>query len=162
VERHLNHCRDCTGRVADFRAESGAIRLGLEVLADEADFSGFAQKVMARLTPHKPPFWERVLLQAGEIWRYQRIELAGVAAAALALLFVAPVLWRAQVAADAAPVHLAVRSVRVDPAAHVAPVVMTNDQTGDAIIWLVDHEDHQDVDESSSDEEPTAPHLPQQ
>jgi hypothetical protein len=38
--------------------------------------------------------------------------------------------------------HLAVRSVRVDPAAHVAPVVMTNEQTGDAIIWLVDHDDH--------------------
>ena len=36
VDTHLSACRDCTGRVADLRAESGLVRLGMEMLADEA------------------------------------------------------------------------------------------------------------------------------
>jgi anti-sigma factor RsiW len=142
VERHLSHCPDCTGRVTDLRAEGGLVRHGLELLTDDADFTGFAQKVMARVTPQRPPFWERLRITLIETWTYQRAALGSGLAVAAALLIIIPVGWQARNAAQASPTHLAVRSVTVDPSAHVAPVVFTNDQTGDAIIWLVDHDDH--------------------
>src|SRR5262249_4703229 len=72
VERHLNVCRDCTARAADLRAESGLIRHGLDLAADEVDFKDFAQKVMARLTPYKPPLWERLRVSLSEMFLYQR------------------------------------------------------------------------------------------
>jgi anti-sigma factor RsiW len=156
VEQHVASCGACPKRVADFRAASGLVRLGLERVADEADFSGFAQGVMARLTPQRPPLWERIRLGWSESWQHQRGRFAGGFAVAVVLAIALPVGYRAQLASQAPLPHLAVRSVIVDPGAHVAPVVMTNDQTGDAIIWLVDHEDHpaRAPDESSLDEAP--------
>jgi anti-sigma factor RsiW len=169
VERHLTHCPDCTGRVADFRAEAGLVRHGLELLTDEADFTGFAQKVMAQVTPQRPPFWERLRIIVGETWRYQRAALGSGLALAAALLLALPLGLSARHAMQAIPAHLSVHSVTVDPGAHVAPVVLTNDQTGDAIIWLVDHDHHAiegkppGGDEHPGDEDATSPgHLPRE
>src|SRR5438874_11419820 len=72
VERHLSACKDCTMRVSDLRAESGLVRVGMEMLADQVDFKDFAQKVMARVTPEKPPFFERLRISASEMFLYQK------------------------------------------------------------------------------------------
>jgi hypothetical protein len=128
----------------------------MELRADEADFTDFSQRVLARVGPHELPMWERVRLFIGETWRFQRGWLAsGLAAAALVAVAI-PVGMQLQAAGEGATGLLTVRSVYVDPGAHVAPVVMTNEQTGDAIIWLVDHDDHvpATADESSQDELP--------
>src|SRR4051812_13576914 len=141
VERHMSACRDCTGRVADLRAESGLIRHGLDLAADEVDFKDFAQKVMARLTPYKPPLLERVRVSLSEMFLYQRTAMISSLAGAAAVLFVglpALLLWQPTPDGYARP-QMAVQSVTTEAGAKVSPVVMTNDK-GDAIIWMVSTE----------------------
>ena len=140
VERHLAACRDCTGRTADLRAESGLVRVGLEMAADEVDFKDFAQKVMARVTPERPPLLERLRLSFTEMMRYQRTAfVSSLATAAVVLLVAIPLLSR-----DSAPVgyageRMTVQAVRASGGARVAPVVMEAED-GNAIIWLVDEQ----------------------
>lgn len=138
VERHLSACRDCTGRVADLRAESGLIRHGLDLAADEVDFKDFAQKVMARLTPYKPPLLERVRVSFSEMFLYQRTAMLSSLAGAAAVLFIGlPALLLWQPTPDGyARQMMAVQSVTTEAGSKVTPVVMTSDK-GDAIIWMV-------------------------
>ena len=137
VERHLAACADCTARVADFRAEAGLVRLGLEMMADEVDFKDFGNQVLAKLTPEKPPLLERFALSFAEMFRYQRWQLAtGIAVAALALLVGLVLSLRPAPKAGYGSAEVAVQSVSTDQGAKVAPVVLKTQQ-GDAIIWLV-------------------------
>jgi anti-sigma factor RsiW len=141
VERHMSACRDCTGRVADLRAESGLIRHGLDLAADEVDFRDFAQQVMARLTPYKPPLMERLRVSLSEMFLYQRTTMVTSLVTAAAVLFVAVptlLLWKGTPEGYARP-QMAVNSVTTEAGARVTPVVMTNDK-GDAIIWMVSTE----------------------
>src|SRR4051812_22057142 len=93
VERHLTACHDCTARAADLRAESGLLRVGLEMAADDVDFSDFSQKVLARVTPMKPPLLERWKVSLSEMFTYQRGMLVSSMAGAAALALIAvPVL----------------------------------------------------------------------
>ncbi len=154
VERHLSACKDCTMRVADLRAESGLVRLGMEFLADEADFSDFAQKVMARVTPEKAPLLERIRISLAEMFEHQRRMMLTVAvtAAVVALVLVPLALRGSRTPFGYGQGQLMVEAVTADEKAHVAPVVMTSEK-GDAIIWLVDHQDHQGTDEDDEDED---------
>lgn len=140
VERHLTACKDCPGRVADLRAESGLVRIGLEMAADEVDWSGFSQKVLARVTPEKPPLMDRLKASFSEMFLYQRGTLiSGMAVAAAVAVVATTVLLRDPAStAGYAQEQMAVDTVKTHPSAHVAPVVMESDQ-GSAIIWLVDH-----------------------
>ncbi len=140
VERHLAACRDCTGRTADLRAESGLVRVGLEMAADEVDFKDFAQKVMARVTPERPPLLERLRLSLSEMMRYQRTAfVSSLATAAVVLLVAVPLLARDSAPVGYAAEHMTVQAVRPHGAARVAPVVMEAED-GNAIIWLVDEQ----------------------
>jgi anti-sigma factor RsiW len=142
VERHLAACQACAGRVADLRAESGLIRIGLEMASDDVDFSKFSQNVMARITPERPPLWERVKLSVSELFLYQRGQLVtGMVAAAVVALVAVPLLTRESYPLGYARERMELTAVSTDSEAHVSPVVMYTDK-GDAIIWLVDHEDH--------------------
>ena len=136
VERHLAACTDCTGRVADLRAESGLVRLGMEMLADEADFTGFSQKVMARITPERPPLWERFKLAASEMFLYQRGGLVTAAATVAVVVLAAILVLRDGTPTGYANERVAVQEVTVEEGAQVAPVVMSTDN-GNTIIWLV-------------------------
>lgn len=140
VEQHVAHCKDCAGRVADLRAESGLIRIGLEMAADEVDWNGFAAKVMAQVTPEKPPLLERLKLSLSEMFTYQRGALiSGFAVAAAVLLVAGTLVFRPPApTAGYAQAEMAVQTVVTDKSAHVQPVVLDADQ-GSAIIWLVDH-----------------------
>lgn len=139
VERHLTGCPGCAGRVADLRATSGLTRVGLEMLAEEADFSDFAAKVMARVTPEKAPLWERLGIAVSELFTYQRWQLAtGLAVALLAVLAAAGWMLKPATPAGYGSAQMAELTVDTDQGAQVAPVVMKTQQ-GDAIIWLVQH-----------------------
>jgi anti-sigma factor RsiW len=143
VERHLAACRDCTGRTADLRAESGLLRVGLEMAVDEVDFKDFAQKVMARVTPEKPPLLERMRLTLSEMFLYQRTAMvSSLATAAVLMLVGLPLLLSERAPVGYAAERMTVQAVRTYEEAHVAPVVMETDNGG-AIIWLVDREEHQ-------------------
>jgi hypothetical protein len=133
----------------------------MEMLADEADFKDFAQKVMARVTPERPPLLERWSLSLNELFTYHRSAmLSSAVTAALVLAIGLPLLLRDRVAHGYASPQMAVEIVTTDEGAHVAPVVMES-ENGNAIIWLVNHPDHaQDSDEAAREElelEPKAP-----
>jgi anti-sigma factor RsiW len=154
VERHLAACRDCTGRTADLRAESGLVRVGLEMAADEVDFKDFAQRVMARVTPERPPLLERLRLSVSEMMRYQRTAfVSSLATAAVVLLVAIPLLSRGSAPVGYAGERMTVQAVRASggAGAHVAPVVMEAED-GNAIIWLVDEQKVKSGDESVQDE----------
>lgn len=138
VERHLSACPDCTMRVADLRAESGLIRIGLEFAADDVDFRDFAQNVMARITPERPPVLERVKMWFSETLLYQRgTMITAMATAAIVLAVAVPVALQTRTPVGYAGERMMVEGVRADPGAQVAPVVYET-ETGDAIIWMLD------------------------
>ncbi|HZH03380.1 MAG TPA: zf-HC2 domain-containing protein [Myxococcaceae bacterium] len=138
VERHVSVCRDCTGRVADLRAESGLVRLGMEMLADEADFKDFAQQVMARVTPERLPLLERWKLALSETLTHQRGALAySLAGAACALAVAVPWVVSQRAPVGYASPQMAVESVNAESGARIAPVVKRAGE-GNTIIWLVD------------------------
>lgn len=138
VERHIGACQSCAMRVADLRAESGLVRIGLEMLADEVDFKDFSQKVMARLTPERPPLLERWRLALSELVLHERkVLVASFAAAAVALAITLPLALSTRAPEGYAAERMMVEAVSVDQGARVAPVVMET-EGGDTIIWLVD------------------------
>jgi anti-sigma factor RsiW len=139
VERHLAACPDCTGRVADLRAESGLVRLGMEMLAEEADFTGFAQKVMARITPEKPPLVEQWRLAFSELFFHQRSALVAAAATVAVVVLGVLLLTRGGTPTGYGAERITVENVQVDESADVAPVVLNTDD-GNAIIWLVNRD----------------------
>jgi anti-sigma factor RsiW len=141
VERHLGACRDCASRAADLRAESALLRVGLEMAVDEVDFKDFTQRVMARVTPERPPLLERLRISLSEMFLYHRTAMvSSLATAAVLALVVVPMVMNQ----DEAPMgygadRMRVRAVRASEGAKVAPVVLESDD-GNTIIWVVDQE----------------------
>ncbi len=141
VERHLSACRDCTGRVADLRAESGLIRIGLEMAADQADFKDFAQKVMARVTPEKAPLWERLSLSLSELFTYHRpVMVSSFVTAVVVAVVAVPLVLSGGSPAGYAGEQMTVQQVETEGEAAVRPVVMESDE-GNQIIWLAPAEE---------------------
>jgi anti-sigma factor RsiW len=167
VERHLAACKDCAMRVADLRAESGLMRVGMEMAADEADFKDFSQKVMARITPSRPPFFERLKVSVSEAFLYQRGTLVtAMASAAVVALVALPFVLREGTPTGYSSERMAVQSVKADDPVHLAPVVLET-KAGNSIIWLVDNEpapaSNGPGDESANEErelDPAAPSSP--
>ncbi|NVJ01896.1 zf-HC2 domain-containing protein [Myxococcus sp. AM009] len=140
VERHLAACRDCTGRAADLRAESGLLRVGLDMAVDDVDFKDFTQRVMARVTPDKPPLMERLKLAVSEMFLYQRTAMiSSLATAAVLVLVGVPLLMSDRAPVGYASERMTVKSIQPYRNAEVAPVVMETDNGG-TIIWLVDED----------------------
>ncbi len=141
VERHLAACRDCTGRAADLRAESALLRVGLEMAVDEVDFKDFTQKVLARVTPERPPLLERVRISLSELFLYHRTAMVSsfVTAVLVALVAVPMLLSRNDVPMGYGGERMRVRAVRASEGAKVAPVVLESED-GNTIIWVVDQD----------------------
>jgi anti-sigma factor RsiW len=161
VESHLASCQECAARAADLRAESALIRVGMELLADDADLRDFSKKVMSRISPAPAPLFERWRVSLSELLTHRRGMMISVGAAAAAVLAIAP-LWLIRSAPDGyASAKMAVKAVSTVPEAHVAPVVMAGAENGDAIIWLVSHKHV--LEEQAAAEAQQAPELsPQQ
>lgn len=141
IERHLSACKACTGRAADLRAESGLLRVGLDMAVDEVDFKDFTQKVMARVTPDKPPLLERLRLSLSEMFLYQRTAVySSLATAAVVLLVAIPLLWGNQAPLGYANERMKVQAVRSLDPGRIAPVVMETDD-GSTIIWTVEQDE---------------------
>jgi anti-sigma factor RsiW len=165
VERHLAACKECTGRAADLRATSGLVRIGMDFAADDVDWKDFNQKVMAGLTPHKPPFGERLKASVSEMFLYQRGPLVASFATAMAVIAVAATfLLRPQTPLGYASPRMALEQVETTDA-HVTPVVMTT-ENGDTIVWIVDRVDPPSAstskpqDDEDDEEDATPTHEP--
>jgi anti-sigma factor RsiW len=165
VERHLSACRDCTSRAADLRAESALLRVGLEMAVDEVDFKDFTQRVMARVTPERPPLLERLRISLSELFLYHRTAMvSSLATAAVLVLVAVPLLsQRDDVPPGYGGDRMRVRAVRASEGAKVAPVVLESED-GNTIIWVVDQEPDAAHDDASDEldletprDEPKAP-----
>jgi anti-sigma factor RsiW len=140
VEQHLAANKESAMQVADFRAASGLMRLTFEQQADQEDWKDFSNQVLAKLTPDKPPLFERLKTAVSEMFAYQRGAFVGAMATAFVMLAVATgayVMGSSQSPAGYANERLSVQTVKVEQGARVAPVVMET-EGGDAIIWMVD------------------------
>ena len=95
-----------------------------------ADFTGLADRVLGRVS-RRPG----LVARAREAWRRPWFPVGGLVAIAAASFFafrpVAPV---------PGPPGVVVQSVTSDTPSHVQPVVLKT-ESGDAIIWLVEHPD---------------------
>src|SRR5215510_6445652 len=72
LEQHLASCFNCSSRVADLRAGSGLLRIGLDMRTDEVDWRDFTKGVMARIAPAPVPFAERWRVSLRELFTYRR------------------------------------------------------------------------------------------
>jgi anti-sigma factor RsiW len=155
VERHLAACRDCTGRAADLRAESALLRVGLEMAVDEVDFKDFTQKVLARVTPERPPLLERVRISLSELFLYHRTAMVSsfVTAVLVALVAVPMLLSRDDVPMGYGGERMRVRAVRASEGAKVAPVVLESED-GNTIIWVVDQDAQDERQPGKTQDEP--------
>lgn len=146
VEQHLAADKESAAMVADLRAASGLVRLTFENAADDEDFKDFSTQVLARLTPQKLPFFERVKLSLSETFTYQRPMLVTAMAAAMALLVAVPVglrLLNPSTPSGYASADVEVQSVSVADS-KVRPIVLETDK-GDAIIWTVEEQQKEKV-----------------
>ena len=140
IERHLAACRECASRAADFRAESALLRVGLDMAVDDVDFKDFTQKVMARVTPDRPPLLERLRISLSEMFLYHRTAMvSSLATAAVVVLVAVPmVMNRPEPAPGYGAERMRVLKVRA-VSNKVAPVILESDN-GDTIVWTVDRE----------------------
>ncbi len=140
VEQHLAADKQSAAMVADLRAASGLVRLTYEAKADEEDFSDFSAQVLARLTPQKLPFFERMKLTVSETFTYQRPLLLTAMATAMAVLVAVPLgLQLTRGPAGYGSNEFEVQSVSVSSDAKVRPIVLETEK-GDAIIWTVEEQ----------------------
>ena len=140
VEQHLAANKESAMQVADFRAASGLMRLTFEQQADQEDWKDFSNEVLAKLTPEKPPLFDRLKTALSEMFTYQRGAFVGAMVTAALMVTVASlafILGTSKGGAGYANDQMKVISVKPQAGAHVAPVVMETDN-GDAIIWMVD------------------------
>jgi anti-sigma factor RsiW len=127
VERALAADARLRQALDSLRTVTLAVRRTVQVEADRTDFTGLADRVLARV-PRSPSFLER----RRNRWMPVGGLLVAAAAAALFLLRPTPV--------PPVPQGVVVQSATADGTAEVQPVVMKT-ETGDAIIWLVEHPD---------------------
>jgi anti-sigma factor RsiW len=138
VEQHLANEPKSASQVADFRAGDALMRHALETQADEVDWKGFTDGVMARLTPDRLPWLLRLKVAFSETLTWQRGPLlGGLAGAAAAVAIVIPVTLRYSTPDGYGAARVQVQTVAVDTEAKVKPVVMETDD-GDAVIWVLD------------------------
>lgn len=97
LERELAEEPRLEERLRDHEALGGLLREGLERRADAIDFSAFTDEVMARLpaTPAAPSFLERFQQAFRDFLVVRRFQAISLAAAAVLLLIVGPLLWDA-------------------------------------------------------------------
>jgi len=160
VEQHLAANKESAMQVADFRAASGLMRLTFEQQADAEDWKDFSNQVLAKLTPDKPPLFERMKAALSEMFTYQRGMMVGAMVTAALMVTVgslAFLLGSTTGGAGYGNEQLKLQTVKVDQGAHVAPVVMETD-SGDAIIWMVKDQPEPELpnvknDDSKKDEE---------
>ncbi|HET9036275.1 MAG TPA: zf-HC2 domain-containing protein [Myxococcaceae bacterium] len=114
------------------RGLGSAVRALSDAEVTKADFSGLADRVMARVS-RRPGFLDRVR----EAWRRPWLPVGGLVAVAAAAFFI---FGPAASTGPTAP-GVVVQSASADSSQNQLQPVVLKTETGDAIIWLVDTPD---------------------
>lgn len=136
VLRHLGECTRCPERLRFFAAQGDAIRETVRRRAQEADFQGFADKVLARARKEKPPGYQGVSVWTREMLGAHRgaFGAAGVVLAACMALAVVFIPQPPQ-ADDGTPDPQS-RIEQVDFGTHDGAVLQLRNET--TVIWMSD------------------------
>lgn len=135
VELHLSGCADCKARLADLKALSESVSAHLLAQAEAADFSKFADQVLARVTPERPSLLERLRIGWAEVLTYHRTAVvSSLATAAVTLAIAVPLVYRYATEQAVAP-EVLVQDLQIDDP-NVKPVVMQL-ENGKTLIMLV-------------------------
>ncbi len=113
------------------RGLGSAVRVLSEAETTRVDFAGLADRVLDRVGRRRPGVLERLR----EAWRRPWIPVGGLVAVAAAAFFA----FRPADTVPTAP-GVVVQSASADAPAQLQPVVLKT-ESGDAIIWLVEHPD---------------------
>jgi anti-sigma factor RsiW len=153
VERHLHACESCQLSLEALKLQGGLLREQMEEQADQVDFTGFEDRVLARIREEKPPtFTERAGAWVREVaYYYRAVWITSLATAVLLLAVLVPLLSR-----DAGP--------GVEPDVQVADVdneviidsmeyagqrsmIFTVSKNNTTVIWLYDFDRAEGQDE---------------
>lgn len=139
VEMHLSGCADCRARLEDLRALSARLSQHLTGQAEAADFSGFADAVLKRITPVRPGLLERLRVAWVEVLDHHRIAvISSLATAAVTLVVAVPLAWRLA-SSRASDTQVVLRDLQLSDS-RLRPVVM-NLGEGKTLIMLVSQPD---------------------
>jgi anti-sigma factor RsiW len=94
VERHINSCESCRLTLEALKLQGDLLREQVESQADRVDFTGFEDRVLARIREEKPPaFTERARAWVREAaYYYRAIWITSLATAVLLLAILVPLL----------------------------------------------------------------------
>ena len=84
VEDHLRGCRSCRDRLAMISAQAQALREALLARTETMDFSGFSDRVMARVRDERVRAAERAPVLGRELWWAHKRVFAAAGGLALA------------------------------------------------------------------------------
>lgn len=96
VEQHLHACDSCKLALEAFKLQGGLLRERIEAEAEKVDFTGFEDRVMARIRKEQPPsFTERAGAWVREVaYYYRTVWITSLATAVLLLAVLVPLLSR--------------------------------------------------------------------
>lgn len=94
VEQHINSCESCQLELEALKLQGGLLREQVESQADQVDFTGFEDRVLARIREEKPPgFTERAGAWVREVaYYYRAVWITSAATAVLLLAILVPLL----------------------------------------------------------------------
>jgi anti-sigma factor RsiW len=136
VELHLSTCAKCGDRKALMIATAAALRERLSA-KPAPDFTGFADKVLARAKTEKATALQQAKVWSGEMWHAHRAAFSGIGAAALAACAaLAVVLTPASNSDEALIADNSPQIEEVDFGTHDGAVLQLPQQT--TVIWMSD------------------------
>ncbi len=153
IEQHLGACESCRLMLEDLKLQGGLLREQLEDRAEQVDFTGFEDRVFARIREEKPPgFSERAGAWVREVaYHYRAVWITSLATAVLLLAILVPLLSR-----DAGPggepgtrVADADNQVIIDSMEYAGQrsMIFTVSKSNTTVIWLYDFDRAEGQDE---------------
>lgn len=135
VEDHLGGCPSCQGRKALLAAQGDALREALRARGTAADFSGFADRVMARVEKQKAS--APVAVWGSELWGAHKGAFAAASGLALAACMALAVIFLPRTDPDDGALLADGRTSQVDEVdfgTHDGAVLQLPHET--TVIWL--------------------------
>ncbi|MFC1654793.1 anti-sigma factor family protein [Myxococcota bacterium] len=146
VEQHLHACDSCKLTLEAFKLQGGLLRERIEAEAQKVDFTGFEDRVLARIAKEKPPaFTERAGAWVREVaYYYRTVWITSLATAVLLLAVLVPLLSRDTTPGDEPDTKVAEadNQVIIDSMEYAGQrsMIFTVSKNNTTVIWLYDYD----------------------
>jgi anti-sigma factor RsiW len=136
VARHLGECDRCPERLRFFAAQGAAIRETVSRRAQDADFAGFADKVLARASKQRPNAYQGLGIWTREMVGAHRGAFGAAGVVLAACMTLAVVFMPQPPQADDGTPDPQSRVEQVDFGTHDGAVLQLPNET--TVIWMSD------------------------